>query len=214
MFNSIDFTNPYMANMDFMKTPNFFAADFMQMNSAFNSPFGNSFSAPASVFANPFSNFGGGFDPNQDFMSMFMSTPSMPNSNAGYSKFNIDTKTMESKYSPIIEKYAQQYGVRPDVVKSMMKQESGFNPNARSGAGAMGLMQLMPGTAKDMGVTNVYDPEQNIKGGVKYLAYLLKRYNGDYRKAVAAYNGGMGNIDKKGINFCLETSNYHKSVLG
>lgn len=132
----------------------------------------------------------------------------------GYGAIKIDTKKLESKYSPLIEKYAQKYDVNADVAKAMTRVESGFNPNATSKCGAMGLMQLMPDTAKSMGVKNPYDPEQNIEGGIKYLSKLLKRYGGDYRRAVAAYNGGMGNIERKGIDFCTETSKYHRKVLG
>lgn len=132
----------------------------------------------------------------------------------GYGAIKIDSKKLESKYSPLIEKYAQKYGVRADVAKAMTRVESGFNPNATSKCGAMGLMQLMPETAKSMGVKNPYDPEQNIEGGIKYLSKLLKRYDGDYRKAVAAYNGGAGRVDKYGVDFCAETSNYHRKVLG
>lgn len=172
------------------------------MNSAFSNPFGN-----------PFQNIGSGFNMNSDFMSMMLSNP-FAGMQSSYGDYTVDPKKAESKFSPMIEKYAKQYGIRSDVFKSLVKHESGFNTHATSSKGAKGLTQLMPGTARDMGVTNPYDPEQSIKGGMKYLAKLLKHYNGDYRKAVAAYNGGMGNIDKKGVNFCAETSKYHKAVLG
>lgn len=149
-----------------------------------------------------------------DFNQFGKNTDAFSNKISGCGMYVIDPKKCESQFSPIIERIAKEYGVDPKVVKAMIKQESNFNPNAVSHCGAKGLMQLMPGTAKDMGVKDVFDPEQNIRGGIKYLAMLLKRYGGDYRKAVAAYNGGMGNIDRKGINFCTETSNYHKKILG
>lgn len=158
---------------------------------------------------------------NMDFMSMFIQQSIMimnlgkyNNLQKGCGTYCVDHRKLESKYSPTIEKYAEKYGVRADVAKAIARQESGFNPNAVSNAGAKGMFQLMDGTAHDMNVKDVFNPEQNIEGGVKYLAFLVKRYNGDYRKAVAAYNGGMGNIDKKGIDFCAETRNYHRAILG
>ena len=133
---------------------------------------------------------------------------------SGCGMYVVDSKKMESKFSPLIEKYAKLNGLDPGIVKRLVKQESAFNPYAKSKAGAQGLMQLMPGTARDMGVTNSYDPEQNIAGGTKYFAKMVKRYNGDYRKALAAYNGGSRKVDKYGIDFCKETANYHKAILG
>jgi hypothetical protein len=90
---------------------------------------------------------------------------------------------------------AAQYGVDPALALAIAQQESGLNPNATSSAGAMGVMQLMPATAAAYGVTNAYDPAQNIPAGVAYLASLLTQYGGDQTKALAAYNAGPGTVN-------------------
>lgn len=115
-------------------------------------------------------------------------------------------------FDHLIRASAARHGVDPALVKAMMHTESAFNPNARSPVGAMGLMQLMPGTARDMGVANAWDPAQNIEGGVKYLAWLKRQFsNLDY--VIAAYNAGHGNVKKYGgIPPFRETQNYVRSV--
>ena len=114
----------------------------------------------------------------------------------------------------IISKVSQKYGVDEKLVQAVIRQESGFNPKARSHCGAMGLMQLMPATAKGLGVKDAYNPVQNVEGGVKHLKGLLARYNGNLVLALAAYNAGGGNVDKYGgVPPFKETQNYVKSIL-
>ncbi|OPH35029.1 lytic transglycosylase domain-containing protein [Moraxella lacunata] len=115
-------------------------------------------------------------------------------------------------YDHLIRAVAARHGVDPALVKAIIHTESAFNPNARSPVGAMGLMQLMPSTARDMGVSNAWDPVQNIEGGVKYIAWLQRQFrNRDH--VVAAYNAGLGNVRKYGgIPPFRETQNYVRSV--
>ena len=119
----------------------------------------------------------------------------------------------KNAFDQLIRQAAQQHGVSEGLVKAIMHTESGFNINARSPVGAQGLMQLMPATARRFNVSNAYDPQQNIFGGVKYLSWLLKRFNGDTRLAIAAYNAGEGNVDKYGdVPPFRETRDYVKRV--
>lgn len=119
------------------------------------------------------------------------------------------------KYDHHINKTAGWYGVDPYLVKAVIKVESNFNSEAVSPKGAMGVMQLMPGTAKDQGVSNPFDPIDNIKGGVKYLSRLMKMFNGNLELALASYNAGQNAVVKYGYKVppYAETINYVKKVL-
>ena len=113
----------------------------------------------------------------------------------------------------IFERASEAYGVPLGLLKAVAKTESGFRPDAVSRCGAQGIMQLMPGTAKSLGVEDPFDPEQNVMGGAKYLGSLLGRY-GDAKLALAAYNAGSGNVDKYGgVPPFEETQKYVEKVL-
>lgn len=108
----------------------------------------------------------------------------------------------------LIHRAARHYGIDAALIKAVIRAESDFNPRAVSRAGAQGLMQLMPATARGLGVTNSFDPEQNIMAGSRFLKDLLIRYGGDIDVALAAYNWGPGNVDRHGLAVPKETRDY------
>ena len=119
----------------------------------------------------------------------------------------------KNAFDHYIRQAAQAHGISEGLIKAVMHTESGFNVSARSPVGAQGLMQLMPATARRFNVTNAYDPQQNIFAGAKYLAWLLKRFNGNTHLALAGYNAGEGNVAKYGgIPPFRETQDYVKRV--
>lgn len=123
-------------------------------------------------------------------------------------------KASETDLNSIFEAASEKYGVPVNLLKAVAKAESNFNPKATSGCGAMGIMQLMPGTAKALGVTDAYDARQNIMGGAAYLSQLLEEFGGDVKLTAAAYNAGPGNVSKYGgLPPFKETENYVAAVM-
>lgn len=113
-----------------------------------------------------------------------------------------------------IDAIARYYGLDPVLVQMIVKQESGFNPNARSSANAMGLMQMIPSTARRFGVNNPYDPDESLHGGCRYFVWLLRRYNGRLDLALAGYNAGEGAVERHGYKIppYKETQGYVRSI--
>jgi soluble lytic murein transglycosylase-like protein len=125
-----------------------------------------------------------------------------------------DEGVSEDRYEPLIQEHATRRALRPELVRAVIQVESGFNARALSPKGAMGLMQLMPATARSLGVNNPWDPAQNIRGGTDYLRQLLDEYDGNEELALAAYNAGAGAVAKYGrrIPPYRETRDYVRRV--
>lgn len=127
---------------------------------------------------------------------------------------HVQAARKRAHFEKLISDIAMHQGLDPHVIKSIVQVESGYNPSALSSKGAIGLMQLMPETASAMGVSNPWDPTQNITAGIKYFSALLSRYKGDLMKALAAYNAGPTAVDVYGgIPPYQETEEYVRSVL-
>jgi soluble lytic murein transglycosylase-like protein len=123
-------------------------------------------------------------------------------------------KINKSEWDKYITRYAKEYDVDEDLVRAIIKVESANNPNALSNKGAIGLMQLMPQTAKMLGVNDAWDPEQNIRGGIKYISQLSDKFNGDIVKILAGYNAGPSRVDQfNGVPPYAETQNYVKKIM-
>jgi soluble lytic murein transglycosylase-like protein len=134
----------------------------------------------------------------------------------------VDLRRMGSAVGPfppeieaLATKYATQFGISPQLVRAVIQQESSGNPRSVSAVGAQGLMQLMPETARGLGVTDAFDPEQNISGGTRYLAGLLREWGNDIPKALAAYNAGPGAVRRaNGVPNYPETQTYVRRIMG
>jgi len=173
--------------------------------------------------------------------SMFGIKPEISSENNAFgdilnNKMNIDSASLNKDYSNLpnttnlpdipqlkgvpkdqvlglIDKYSEKYNIDKNLVKAVVKQESGFNSNAVSQAGAIGLMQLMPSTAKGLGVKDPFNAEQNIEGGTKYLKNLISKYD-SVKLGLAAYNAGSGAVNKYGgVPPYKETQNYVKNIM-
>lgn len=130
------------------------------------------------------------------------------------SNINFNKRPSKNEILGIINEVSNKYDVDPKLIEALVKQESGFNPSAKSKAGALGLMQLMPSTAKGLGVSDPMDARQNIEGGVKYVKSMLDRFNGNIILALAAYNAGPNAVKKyDGVPPYKETQNYVRSIL-
>lgn len=152
----------------------------------------------------------------KNFLSLTKAVNSLQQNTINKTQNNITNVINPTKQQimDIISQMSQKYGVDEKLITAVVRQESGFNPKATSHCGAMGLMQLMPATAKGLGVKDAYNPVQNVEGGVKHLKGLLARYNGNVVLALAAYNAGGGNVDKYGgVPPFKETQNYVKNIL-
>ncbi len=140
-------------------------------------------------------------------------TPATASTVPGYLSAGAANLPPGTPFGAEITAAANKHGIDPALLAGLVKQESGFDPNAGSSAGARGLTQLMPGTAAGLGVTNVLDPVQSLDGGAKYLRAQLDAFGGDVTKALAAYNAGPGAVQRYGgVPPYAETQNYVRAV--
>ncbi len=153
--------------------------------------------------------------PNDARYRLFMRTPQAPAAAAAATSLKSGTRRAE-RYAHLIDAAARASSIEPELVRAVMVAESGADPHALSPKGARGLMQLMPETARRYGVRNVYDPEENIRGGAQYLSDLSARYSHDLKLVLAAYNAGPNAVDQHGgqVPPIRETLEYVPRVLG
>jgi len=146
--------------------------------------------------------------------SFFSLPPPEPLSTISGASANCDS-VPENELNGLIEEAARRENLKPDLLRGIIRQESGARPCAVSAKGAEGLMQLMPATSAEFGVSDPFDPKQNIQAGAKFLKQLLTRYSGDVTKALAAYNAGSARVDQAdGVPAIRETMHYVSSILG
>src|SRR5665213_2245307 len=135
-----------------------------------------------------------------NFASALQAASSADATSANYSTtaYQPTSAPASGEYAALIEQAAQRNGVEPALLQGLIQQESGFDPNAQSSAGAAGLTQLMPGTAASMGVANPLDPAESIEGGARYLGQMMRQFGGNASDALAAYNAGPGAVQQYG----------------
>jgi soluble lytic murein transglycosylase-like protein len=165
------------------------SADFPALLQLLTAPQGNGTKIPASADASVFSNKLAPLASNAPLSLAALSAPAAAGAQV---PAPVDVEE-------IIRAASEKYGVHPSLVRAVIQVESGFRPDAESHAGAKGFMQLMDATAKSLGVTDSFDPIQNIHGGTRFLSYLITKYNGNESVALAAYNAGPGRVDRLGI---------------
>jgi len=150
-----------------------------------------------------------------DFASALQAATGAEAPAAGAEASATGATAQSSEYDPLIEAAAARNGLDPAVLHGLIQQESGFDPNATSSAGASGLTQLMPGTASSLGVANPLNPAESIEGGARYLSQMMARFGGNTADALAAYNAGPGAVQQYGgVPPYGETESYVSKVLG